>query len=252
MIVNNILNTYRIRADRSDWRDQAYQPSLIPLKETVDMRQWASAIENQGHLGSCTGNAIVGVYELLLNRSNSREFVDLSRLFVYYNSRLIEGVTNEDIGAYVRDGIKSLDKYGVCSELLWPYDLNRFATTPSVTSYQDAKRRNIKDYYRLRGINDILDALNNDHPIVFSMLVYNAFEMLYQDSDYVLKMPSSSESPIGGHAMCFVGYDLNKRLLLARNSFGPAWCMGGYCWIPFDYVAKSIMDCWIFNIDLSA
>jgi C1A family cysteine protease len=241
---------YPVRADRADWRDLAYRPIRTPLREQVDMRPWASAIEEQGHLGSCTGNAVVGAYELLLNREYPEKYIDLSRLYVYYNARLLEETVDEDSGAYIRDGVKALDKYGVCSEKLWPYDITRFSMTPTITSYQDAKTRNIKNYYRLTGINDILDALNNDYPVVFSMEVYDAFDYLDQDN-YVIKMPKSTESPIGGHAMCFVGYDMPRKLLLTRNSFGADWCMQGYCWMPFDYVTNDVIDAWIFDIDLT-
>lgn len=242
-------SNYRVRADRADWRDLAYRPVRNPLREQVDMRNWASTIEEQGHLGSCTGNAVVGAYELLLNRDKPEKYLDLSRLYVYYNARLIEDAVDEDVGAYIRDGVKAVNKYGVCSEKIWPYDIERFAMTPTVTSYEDAKTRNIKEYYRLTGINDILDALNNNYPVVFSMEVYDNFDYLDKNDD-VIKMPNLNESPIGGHAMCFVGYDLPKKLLLARNSFGLDWGMNGYCWMPFDYVTKDVMDSWIFDIDL--
>ena len=41
-----------------------------------------------------------------------------SRLFVYYNERVLENTVNQDSGAYLRDGIKSLVQYGVCNENL--------------------------------------------------------------------------------------------------------------------------------------
>jgi C1A family cysteine protease len=47
-----------------------------------------------------------------------------------------------------------------------------------------------------------------------------------------------------------VGYDMPKRLLLARNSFGINWCMNGYCWIPFDYAQDNFMDMWTIDIEL--
>ena len=96
---------------------------------------------------------------------------------------------------------------------------------------------------------DILDALNKDMPVVFSMKVYESFEELYNYGT-TAKMPIKGESPIGAHAMCFVGYDLNKKLLLARNSFGIDWGMGGYCYLPFDYVRQEVMDMWVFDIYL--
>jgi C1A family cysteine protease len=48
-----------------------------------------------------------------------------------------------------------------------------------------------------------------------------------------------------------VGYDLTKKLFLARNSFGEDWCMGGYFWVPFDYAKKDFMDSWTFDIQLT-
>lgn len=250
MLLQKANRKFKVRSDRADWRDLLYTPVRAPLQDKVDMRTWASPVEDQLHLGSCIGQAIVGAYELLLKRQDPTKFVDLSRLFVYYNARLIEGVEDEDVGAYVRDGIKAVQKYGICSESVWPYNIGNFAITPSVSSYNDAKTRNIKNYYRLLGITDILDALNNNWPVVVGMNVFMQFEDL-SSGECILKLPGPEESPIGGHAMCLVGYDLQRQLVLARNSFGADWCMGGYCWIPFDYVKSDVNDMWVFDIDLN-
>jgi C1A family cysteine protease len=240
---------YKLRADPKDFRDILYTRVCTPLKKIVDLRPWASKIEEQGHLGSCTGNAVVGAYELLQNYKNTYQ-LDLSRLFVYYNSRLLEGAVNQDEGAYIRDAIKALREYGICEETLWPYRIDRFAMTPDENSYNDAKKRNIKNYYRLTSIDDIIDALNNNLPVVFGMLVYSTFDEV-TPIDYIVKIPSKYESPIGAHAMTLVGYDLDKELLLCRNSFGVNWGNDGYCWIPFDYAKSEFIDMWVFDIDLA-
>ena len=246
-----LKSKYNVRQDPNDWRDLPYSFARQPLRESVDLRQWASPVESQGHLGSCTGNAVVGAYELLLNKEMPKNFTDLSRLFVYYNARLMENVVNEDVGAYVRDAVKAVQKYGVCRESIWPYHIADYAITPSIASYDDAKNRNIKNYYRIATLEDMLDALNKEWPIVFSMRVYASFDELYFRGDST-RMPEKGESPIGAHAMCFVGYDLNKKVMIARNSFGPDWGIDGYCYVPFDYVRQEVMDSWIFDIELSA
>lgn len=241
--------TYGLRADIDDWRDQIYKPTGETLRQYVDLRQWASPVEEQGYLGSCVGNAIVGAYELLLNKEAPDQFVDLSRLFVYYNARLLEGEEDTDNGAFLRNGIKGVNKYGVCKESLWPYDINKFAIKPDVASYEDAKHRNIKNYYRLINLDDILDALNNNVPVVYGMEVYENFEYL-TSSQYTLGLPKDSEEAIGAHAVCLVGYDLPKKHMLVRNSFGIHWGMNGYFWITFDYIESEILDIWIFDINL--
>jgi C1A family cysteine protease len=245
-----LKSKYNVRQDPSDWRDLPYSYSREPLRDIVDLRNYCSKVESQGHLGSCTGQAIVGAYELLLNKEVPDKFTDLSRLFVYYNARLIENVVDEDVGAYVRDAVKAVQKFGICSESIWPYQIQDYRITPSVQSYDDARHRNIQNYFRISQIEDTLDALNKEMPVVFSMKVYESFEELY-DYGTTAKMPSTGESPIGAHAMCFVGYDLNKKVLLARNSFGVDWGMEGYCYLPFDYVRQEVMDMWVFDIYLN-
>jgi len=239
---------YRVRADPSDWRDLVYESTRQPLRDVVDLRLWASTVEEQGHLGSCTGQAVVGAYELLVNRDYAAQHTELSRLFVYYNARLLEGEVKEDVGAYIRDAIRAVQRYGVCDERIWPYQINYFNITPTEASYRDAKKRNIKNYRRVSGLPDILDVLNSNRPITFSLLVYREFDQLEDSSDYILRLPADNTKPLGGHAMCLVGYDLKRELVLARNSFGADWCMGGYCWLTFDYIRQETMDNWVFDV----
>ncbi len=242
---------FRVKADQLDWRDRHYTFARADSpRERVDLRLWASPVEDQLHLGSCVGQAVVGAYELLLNKIDKSKFTDLSRLFVYYNARLLDNAVDEDVGAYVRDGIKAVNKYGVCSEQVWPYLIERFAYAPSIQSYEEAQRRLIKKYYRIDTIEDIVDALNANSPVVTSMNVYDSFYELDEGRTSTLPMPQASENVIGGHAVTFVGYDLPKKLFLARNSFGTDWGEDGYFWVPFDYAQRDFMDNWTFDIEI--
>lgn len=245
----NVNQKYRVSPDKVDWRDRYYNFARTGLKEVVDMRSMASAIEQQSDLGSCTAQAIVGAYELLTKRDYPDQYVELSRLFVYYNSRMIAGVITEDEGAYIRDAIKAVSQYGICKEELWPYKIENFAIQPSIECYNDAKLRTLKKYYRISGIDDILDALNSGYPIVAGINVYSSFDQITLENS-ILTMPSDSEKELGAHAILLVGYDLSRRLVLARNSFGPKWGDHGYFWIPFDYIEQDLTDAWIFDINL--
>lgn len=243
-------NIFKVRASLNDWRDFKYKSTNLPLREAVDFRPWNSPIEDQLHLGSCTGQAVVGAYELMLKKQFPDQFIDLSRLFVYYNARLLEGNVDEDQGAYVKDAIKAVYKYGICSEDLWPYDVELFALPPSITSYEDASLRTIKNYYKVEGLKNILDAVNAEYPVVASMQVYSNFDNFVTTTNFVLPMPTKTDDLLGGHAVVIVGYDLLKKLILCRNSFGVDWGLEGYFWIPFDYIATEFSDCWIFDIDV--
>jgi C1A family cysteine protease len=86
--------------------------------------------------------------------------------------------------------------------------------------------------------------------VVFGFKVFEGFNTLNYTKDHILEIPRPGEQPIGGHAMMMAGYDLDRQLVLCRNSFGPDWCMGGYCWIPFEYIRNEAFDSWIFDVDL--
>jgi len=243
---------FSVKKDRADYRDYSYNfPENNEPEESVDLRPWCSPVEDQLQLGSCVGQAIVGAFEMTINKLYPDRFVDLSRLFVYYNARYLDGYTDEDVGTYVRNGIKAVNKWGVCKEEVWPYLVERFAQAPSIPCYQDASARLITNYYRIRTRKDMIGALNLNYPVVISMKVYDSFYELNEPGIDVMPMPGPKEELIGGHAVTLVGYDLIKSQFLARNSFGADWAMNGYFWVPFDFVPNNFMDCWIFDIELT-
>src|SRR5215831_2398267 len=142
--------------DLPDHRDLLYSaiaPEAARLPQRIDLRKQCSAIENQGRLGSCTANALVGALEFL-EKKDGVHFVDLSRLFVYYNERVIEGTVDQDSGAFIRDGIKSLAKQGVCSEPEWPYKVSKFRRKPTRTCYRTAKKHRILSYHRISTVDE--------------------------------------------------------------------------------------------------
>tara|TARA_R110000868_G_scaffold92335_3_gene256087 strand:- start:146 stop:772 length:627 start_codon:yes stop_codon:yes gene_type:complete len=174
-------------------------------------------------------------------------FSHLSRLFVYYNTRVEYGIVEKDEGMFLRDGMKSLSKFGVCTEELWSYDITKFSTRPTEECYEDAKKRKIPKYQRLISNYYITEVLNNNKPVVFGMEIYESFMNLNERISTV-NLPSRKEMSLGGHAMCMVGYDLKKRLFLAKNSFGSNWGDNGYCWISFDYLRQEGYDIWTFDV----
>jgi C1A family cysteine protease len=111
------INRYGWQPDLPDQRDYLYsmvRPVPPALPSRVDLRPLCSTVEDQGDLGSCTANALAGALEFLEIRDKVR-YADLSRLFIYYNERVIEHSIRSDSGAQIRDGIKTLAKQGVCS-----------------------------------------------------------------------------------------------------------------------------------------
>ena len=231
--------------DRPDHRDFLYSAIApkVKLPSQVDLRKLDSPIENQGRLGSCTANALAGHLQFLENL-NKQTYHDLSRLFIYYNERSVEGTVGIDSGAMIRDGIKVLSKWGVCPESSWPYDISQFTRKPNAACYKQGLKRRISSYHRIQTLDEMLNCLADGFPFVFGFTVYESFESLNVAKTGHAPMPKKSERALGGHAVMAVGYDQKQKRLTVRNSWGTEWGMAGYFTMPYAYLESSADDFW--------
>ena len=236
---------YGWKPDRPDHRDLLYKDIIreIPLPELVDLRNFCSPVENQLTLGSCTAQALAGNLEFL-DYKNSQQLENMSRLFIYYNERLIEGTINQDSGASLRDGIKTLAKAGCCAEKDWEYDITKFTQKPPILCYFRARKHKIEEYRSLLDQNELLNCLAEGYPFVFGISIYESFETQEVAKTGSVPMPAQTERNLGGHAIMAVGYDLKKQIFIVRNSWGENWGDKGYFTLPFEYVNRLAADFW--------
>ncbi len=234
--------------DRPDYRDKLYSaiaapPRKIPSK--VDLSAGCSGVEDQGQLGSCTANALVGNLEFLSVKAG-HPVTNLSRLFIYYNERAMEGTIGEDAGAMIRDGVKSLVNIGVCSEKRWPYIAGKFTNKPPAACYKAAANHHVTSYHRILTLTQMKQCLAEGYPFVFGFSVYEGFESAAVAKTGTLDMPKPGEKNVGGHAVCAVGYDDAAKRILVRNSWGTDWGVKGYFTMPYDYISNTNLadDMW--------
>ncbi len=224
--------------DLPDHRDFLYdqiRPMIAALPPSTDLRPTCSPVENQGQLGSCTANALVGTLEFL-ERKDGVKFSDLSRLFIYYDERVIEHTVKSDSGAQIRDGIKTLAKQGTCPEKEWPYNIAKFAVKPSPKCYKDALQHQITSYHRILTLDEMRSCLADGFPFVFGFTVYESFESQQVAQTGVVNMPQPGEKVLGGHAVVGVGYNDSQSRFIVRNSWGTGWGQQGYFTIPYEYL----------------
>jgi len=245
--------------DLPDARDHHYAappPVLAALPQAVDLRPQCPAVYNQGQLGSCTGNAIAGAvhFERMRQKLPSAKTTVPSRLFIYYNERVIEGTVGQDAGAQIRDGIKSVATQGACFEKgkgKWPYVPANFAAQPPAACYAQAANDTIVQYSRVQQIAPQLKGcLADGYPFVFGFTVYESFESRQVAKTGVVPMPASGEQPIGGHAVMAVGYNDTTQQFLVRNSWGASWGLGGYFLLPYAYLTDPNLaaDLWTIRM----
>ena len=238
--------------DKYDARDHIYTPPqrLTSLPSLVDLRKWASSIEDQGSLGSCTGQCIAGAIELI-DRKNYK-YLDVSRMFIYYQERLLMGTVNQDSGAYLRDGIKVVNTYGAPLESFCPYNITQFKIKPTVTAYLDAAKRRVTGYQRCLDFTTVKSAVAAGNPVIFGFNVYDSFYNIGRSG--VMNYPNKArERLLGGHAACIVGYRDSDSRFIVRNSWGPGWGDYGYFYMPYQVAQDSAMsyDFWVINAVLN-
>ena len=226
--------------DLPDHRDLHYAPRLAtvgPLPAHVDLREHCPPVYDQGELGSCTANAIAGVLEFDEIKARERHPWTPSRLFIYYNERLLEGTVDSDAGAQIRDGVKVVVKEGVCPETEWPYDIARFATRPPEKLYKEALRDRVSSYMRLgQSLVQLRACLAEGFPFVFGFSVFASMETDAVKRDGRVPLPQPGDSLLGGHAVAAVGYDDAAQHIVFRNSWGPGWGESGYGFLPYAYI----------------
>lgn len=239
------LRKYGWQPDIPDKRDFLYQAirPVIRLPKAVDLCSGCSEIEDQGRLGSCTAQALAGNLEFL-DKKIDAQYIDVSRLFIYYNERLLMDTVEYDSGASLRIGIKTLKNYGACAETLWPYQISLFDDKPPEKCYADAKEHTIISYHRINGLSEMLACLGEGYPFVFGFTVYESFESPKVAATGEVAMPKKKEKSIGGHAVMAAGYNLAKKRFLVRNSWGTKWGKKGYFTMPFEYLETLAADFW--------
>jgi len=239
--------------DLPDHRDQKFFAPPPPggLPPSVDLRPQCPPVYDQGQLGSCTANAIAGAIEFDQMKQKLADVFPPSRLFIYYNERVIEHTVDTDAGAMIRDGIKSIAKQGAPHEKLWPYTISKFKTKPAAKAYADARKHEAVLYQRVTQDRDQLrGCLASGYPFVFGFSVYESFESDAVAKSGTVPMPKSGEKQLGGHAVVAVGYDDEQSRFIVRNSWGTSWGKSGYCTIPYDYLLDSNLadDFWTIRV----
>src|SRR6476619_3107657 len=229
---------YGWRPDHPDMRD--YLAAVEPLKtlpREVSLRDQMPPIYDQGQLGSCTANSIGAILEFNQLKQEAKDATTPSRLFIYYNERAMEGTVDQDSGAEIRDGIKSVAQLGAPPETDWPYEINEFAAKPPTQAYEDGLKHQAIRYARVPQTQmGIQNVLASGYPISFGFTVYESFEKDV-GSDGIVPMPQPDETVIGGHAVVAIGYKPIQRQLYfeCRNSWGNDWADHGHFWMPGDY-----------------
>lgn len=215
---------------------------LLESIKMIDLRSKFPPVYDQGQLGSCVFNACDGAYGFEMMKQGE-PYVSMSRLFMYYNTRVAEGTVDQDSGAEIKDAVYQIgsydDAHGTCTEELWPYDITKFTVKPTDECYTNAKFHHVVKAERIQqDLTDLKQSLLDGYPVIFGFQVYESFESETVAKTGKMPMPAPGEKLLGGHGVVLAGFDDTQSVFIVRNSWGTNWGDAGYFYMPYDFIVK--------------
>lgn len=214
------------------------------LPPRVDLRKYCSPIEDQQRTNSCVANAVVGALEML-QRKEGHSTQDLSRLYNYYNARLFHGTEPEDKGTFVHFALASLIAQGICEARMWPFSKTVINDPPTQACYENAQLYRGVEFAEVQKGTPLTHIIAQEVPVIIVVeLPREAYLAAHKTG--MMSLPdgglatNGTAHQHGRHAMVVVGYNLETKTYLVRNSWGTRFAKDGYFHMPmaiFDHAS---------------
>ena len=262
-----------LSAPNFGWDPDPYSPfdlrhnelySDAPTTGDIDNTKHFKDISQQSYLPSCTSQAgtdLKEAWEIFLLTLGGSDLLtaksripDLSRMFPWYWGRsYMDPPRHKDAtsGCHNRLILEAISRLGSPPEKYWPYDFKLATVRPSITAgayaaqYADVRtapdgsiiRRarfqkiSHSDFLRHKFIERIIQTLHNSPGVMFGTDLTLTFYNVIDD-----KVIGPESKTRGRHAMLIVGWNEMKGAFKVRNSWGPDFGFGGYCWMSAEYI----------------
>jgi C1A family cysteine protease len=235
------------------------------LPRVIDLIPYQTKVKYQGQRGSCTYFVIGSLIESLLKKSLNRD-VDVSEEYIIWASKVKKGMRSHEEGSSVAVNAATVQEFGIMLEQDLPYEPSWFEKgfpcevqenmsniDPICFSHKGPSLENSK--YVINGENFYFETINSRsidlvralarfrNPVAVSILANykKTWAQPSETGELVLTAKLKKECQnnpklCSGHSVLVVGYDIDKRLFIFKNSWGDDWGVGGYGTISFDYI----------------
>jgi len=201
-----------------DQRSRAHRVGLAGVPAELRTKIWDRPLPplDQGSLGACSGNAVVGLLATEPFRSDGvrddAEFIQSLAVEIYSRATKIDPFEGyyppTDTGSSVLSTMKIAKEMGL-----------------------------IKSYRWCWGFEEVLRTLSYVGPVVVGVTWWTHFNR--PDCNGLVKIGGMVE---GGHAFELIGIDVEKKQVIAVNSWGNSWGSDGRFMIGFDDLQTLLND----------
>lgn len=210
---------------------------------THDLRSMFGDVRDQGLRPTCLAFAVSDCHAALRAGWNP-----LSAEFVFYHAQRRAGLPPTE-GALLLHILDALRDDGQPPETLWPYsealpvDLSHWGPPVVTTKYHRNSARGPGSF------DEIIENLNNGVPTV---IVLHMGEAFYDPQDGIVA-GYDGEKDVTRHAVIAVGAGnfAGQRMILVRNSWGPAWGRNGHAWVTENYILQRLRRIAVLKEDVS-
>lgn len=212
------------------------------LPEAVSLLKFAPQRLNQGQQGSCVAWSSAYAAQTILTSAASGTDPNAIRFSpsYLYNQIRLDGCQ----GSYLQRAMEAMSRNGGVPLSQYPYNENDCERMPGTSDIQAGRENKIHGFTRLTSgdninqisVRAIKEHLAKDAPVVIGMMVGQSFmqPMMGQELWQPQGM-DASQSGMGGHAMCVIGYDDSKYggAFQIMNSWGSEWGKNGVGWVRY-------------------
>lgn len=233
------------------FQNQAAEKSLRPLFE-----KYGIGIYDQGERGTCSIFAITGLLEFEYAHTQGIT-APLSVEYLNWASNMITGELAD--GSYFSDALTALNKYGICSDELFPYYIQNYNSqvAPSQAAIKEAKKRRgaslywIKEWNPTTGmaeeqIAQIKQQILKEHPVAIGFR-WPKKEDKYRRVENGIMIVPPEEGVYDGHSVIIVGFKDDPTVagggyFIFKNSYGIGFGEEGYAKMPYRYASRYAND----------
>ena len=253
----------------------------IEIPKKFANRSFSTPVKDQGNEGSCVGFGACSSFELITRikynpdpehpeiKANDRSDRDC-----YQKAKTHDEWEGDDYeGSSITGGVLGMADEGICHERLWPY-VAQNKGEPLPRAQEDAYIHKIKNYWQLvmrQELNHLRVIKNNPINPQNLKLPPLASEVLQQIKEAIFTKGCVDGGTLvhegwrwvgtdgiipfnplyrilGGHAICYLGYDDDTKLFLFKNSWGADWGNAGYGYQCYDDVAAYLIEAFTLEI----